>query len=54
MENYFSNHETVIFINKDIKDLFDQEDIDAIFLDLPYGFDYLQQVRKALSPGVYF
>jgi tRNA (adenine57-N1/adenine58-N1)-methyltransferase len=44
----------VTFIHRDIKDGFEQENTDAVFLDLPNPFDYIEQVRKALSPGGYF
>jgi tRNA (adenine57-N1/adenine58-N1)-methyltransferase catalytic subunit len=37
-----------------VEDGFDEEGVDAIFLDLPNPYDYLPQVRKALKPGGYF
>jgi len=41
----------VVFHVKDIHDGFDQSGVDALFLDLPNPYDYLQQVRAALKPG---
>lgn len=46
--------ERVTFKLKDILDGFDEQGIDALFLDLPNPYDYLTQVRKALKPGGYF
>lgn len=39
---------------RDIKEGFDEQCVDAIFLDLPNPFDYIEQVRKALKPGGHF
>jgi len=36
---------------KDIMEGIDEEDVQAIFLDLPNPHDYLRQVRNALIPG---
>jgi len=44
----------VTFINKDIEDGFEQENINAIFLDLPNPYDYINQVKAALMPGGFF
>jgi tRNA (adenine57-N1/adenine58-N1)-methyltransferase catalytic subunit len=44
----------VTFIEKDIKNGFDQKNIDAIFLDVPNPYDYLEKVRQALVPGGFF
>jgi tRNA (adenine57-N1/adenine58-N1)-methyltransferase len=44
----------VIFKLKDILDGFDEEGVDALFLDLPNPFDYLDQVKSCLKPGGYF
>jgi len=44
----------VSFINKDIREGFEQEDVDAIFLDLPNPFDLLTVVKKSLKKGGYF
>jgi len=46
--------ERVTFIQKNIEDGFDQKNIDAIFLDVPNPYDYLEQVKKALVPGGFF
>jgi len=52
--NRLGIEERVTFIQKDIKDGFDQKNIDAIFLDVPNPFDYLEQVKTALVPGGFF
>lgn len=44
----------VSLINKNIGEGFDQEDINAVFLDLPNPYDFLIQVRKSLRGGGYF
>ncbi len=44
----------VKFKLRDIADGFDEKHVDAIFLDLPNPYDYLQQVRDALKLGGYF
>ena len=44
----------VTFIQKNIEDGFDQDNVDAIFLDLPNPFDYLGQVKRALAFGGFF
>jgi len=44
----------VTFKVKDIADGFDENLVDAIFLDLPNAYDYLEQVRQSLKPGGYF
>ncbi len=41
----------VDFKMRDIIEGFDEENIDAMFLDLPTPQDYIQQVKKALRPG---
>ncbi len=41
----------VTFHVKDIHDGFEQSGVDALFLDLPNPYDYMQQVRAALKPG---
>ena len=46
--------ERVEFKLRDIHQGFDEEGVDAIFLDVPNPYDYLQQVRKALKPGGFF
>jgi tRNA (adenine57-N1/adenine58-N1)-methyltransferase len=44
----------VTFKLKDILDGFDEKGVDALFLDLPNPFDYLDQVKVCLKPGGYF
>ncbi len=44
----------VSFIEKNIENGFDQNNIDAIFLDVPNPYDYLEQVKSALVPGGFF
>ncbi len=46
--------ERVTFIQKNIEDGFDQNNIDAIFLDVPNPYDYLEKVKIALVPGGFF
>ncbi len=41
----------VILKTKDIGLGFDESDADALFLDLPNPFDYIEHVAKALKPG---
>jgi tRNA (adenine57-N1/adenine58-N1)-methyltransferase len=44
----------VTMILKDIADGFDQNNVDALFLDLPNPFDYISHARDALKPGGFF
>lgn len=39
---------------RDIKEGFDEHNVDAVFLDLPNPHDYLSQVKNALKPGGFF
>ncbi len=39
---------------RDIAEGFDEDSVDALFLDLPNPFDYMPQVRQALKGGGYF
>lgn len=39
---------------RDISLGFDEENVDALFLDVPNPYDFLDQVRKSLKPGGYF
>jgi len=39
---------------RDIAEGFDEEAVDALFMDVPNPFDYLLQVRQALKPGGYY
>jgi tRNA (adenine57-N1/adenine58-N1)-methyltransferase len=43
--------ERVTFKLGDIKDGFEERDIDAVFLDVPNPYDYMAQVKAALKPG---
>lgn len=44
----------VTFKLLDIENGFAEQDIDAVFLDLPNPYDYLSQVRQVLKSGGYF
>jgi tRNA (adenine57-N1/adenine58-N1)-methyltransferase catalytic subunit len=44
----------VDFKLRDIQAGFDETDGDALFLDVPNPYDYIQQVRAALKPGGFF
>lgn len=44
----------VTFKLRDIAEGFDEQGVDALFLDVPNPHDYLGQVRQALKPGGYF
>jgi tRNA (adenine57-N1/adenine58-N1)-methyltransferase len=46
--------ERVTFKTADIANGFDENEIDALFLDVPNPFDYMSQVKKALKPGGFF
>ena len=39
---------------RDIAEGFDERGVDALFLDVPNPYDYLEQVRQALKPGGFF
>jgi tRNA (adenine57-N1/adenine58-N1)-methyltransferase len=39
---------------KDIREGFDEIEVDALFLDVANPYDYIEQVRAALKPGGYF
>lgn len=39
---------------RDISEGFDEQDVDAVFLDVANPYDYLRQVKSALKPGGYF
>jgi tRNA (adenine57-N1/adenine58-N1)-methyltransferase catalytic subunit len=43
----------VDFKLRDIREGFDETDVDAFFLDVPNPYDYTGQVRAALKPGGY-
>jgi tRNA (adenine57-N1/adenine58-N1)-methyltransferase catalytic subunit len=44
----------VEFKTRDIIDGFDEENVDAIFLDVPNPYDYIVQCRRALKMGGFF
>jgi tRNA (adenine57-N1/adenine58-N1)-methyltransferase len=46
--------ERVILKQRDIAEGFDEEGVEALFLDLPNPHEYLAQVRQALQPGGFF
>ena len=46
--------EQVTLHNRSVDEGFEQEDVDAVFLDLPNPYDYMQQVRNSLKLGGYF
>lgn len=43
--------ERVTFKLGDIKDGFEETNVDALFLDVPNPYDYMAQVKSALKPG---
>lgn len=44
----------VSFIERDIGQGFNESGVDAVFLDLPNPYDFIQQVSDALKPGGFF
>jgi len=44
----------VTFKLRDIQEGFDEENVDALFLDVPNPYDYIPQARKALKLGGFF
>jgi len=44
----------VEFKLRDIQEGFDEENIDALFLDVPNPYDYIVQARRSLKPGGFF
>jgi tRNA (adenine57-N1/adenine58-N1)-methyltransferase len=44
----------VEFKQRDIREGFDETDMDAFFLDVQYPYEYIAQVRAALKPGGFF
>jgi tRNA (adenine57-N1/adenine58-N1)-methyltransferase len=44
----------VDFKLRDIREGFDETDVDAFFLDVQYPQEYIEQVRAALKPGGFF
>ena len=49
-----SLQDRVTFKLKDISEGFEERNIDAVFLDVPNPYDYLDQVRQALKNGGFF
>jgi tRNA (adenine57-N1/adenine58-N1)-methyltransferase len=47
-------HERVTLKHRDIALGFDEQNVDALFLDVPNPYDYLLQARQALKPGGFF
>jgi tRNA (adenine57-N1/adenine58-N1)-methyltransferase len=50
----FGLADRVTFKERDIALGFDEQNLDALFLDVPNPFDYMVQVRAALKPGGFF
>lgn len=46
--------ERIEFKLRDIREGFDETNVDAVFLDVSNPYDYLKQVKAALKPGGYF
>lgn len=46
--------DNVTFYGHSVEEGFEQKDVDAVFLDLPNPYDFVQQVREALIPGGQF
>jgi tRNA (adenine57-N1/adenine58-N1)-methyltransferase len=44
----------VLLKTRDIRDGFDEKDVDILFLDVQFPYDYLQQVKQTLKPGGFF
>lgn len=44
----------VIFKARDVSEGFDERNADALFLDIPNPYDYIEQVKTALKPGGFF
>ena len=44
----------VVFKLGNVGDGFEERAVDALFLDLPNPYDYMEQVREALKPGGFF
>jgi tRNA (adenine57-N1/adenine58-N1)-methyltransferase len=52
--NYFGLSERVTFKLGDIYNGFEENGVDALFLDVANPYDYMKQVRGALKPGGFF
>lgn len=46
--------ERVTLKQRDIAEGFDEQEVDALFLDVPNPQDYIPQARRALKPGGFF
>ena len=44
----------VTFKLRNITEGFDEQGVDALFLDLPNPYDFIEQIRSALKPGGFF
>jgi tRNA (adenine57-N1/adenine58-N1)-methyltransferase len=44
----------ITWMHRNVEEGFDERGVDALFLDLPNPYDYMEQVRQALKPGGYF
>ena len=44
----------VTFVLRDIRDGFNERNMDALFMDIPQPEDYIPQVRVSLKPGGFF
>lgn len=44
----------ISFVIRDISEGFGETGVDAVFLDLPNPYDFIQQVKEALIPGGFF
>jgi len=44
----------VSFIGRNVREGFDERNVDAIFLDLPNPYDYISQVQEGLKSGGFF
>lgn len=50
----FGLSDRVTFKIRDISEGFDESGVDALFLDVPNPYDYLDQVKNTLKPGGFF
>ena len=50
----FGLADRVTFVIRNISEGFDETGVDALFLDVPNPYDYLDQVKTSLKPGGFF